>query len=462
MQKQFQNIRKAYHENPFPSFNARQDWLSQLKKLVLENEQTIIDAIDKDFTGRAEFETQIAEIYPSIKAIKYAKKHLSSWMKSEKRKMSLWFQPAKSKVIYQPLGIAGIIVPWNYPLYMALGPLVCALAAGNRAMLKMSEFTPNFSQLFAQLIAKYFDESVVTVINGGPEVGAEFSRLPFDHILFTGSSRVGKMVMQAASENLTPVTLELGGKSPTIIDDNYSLQDAAQKIMFGKLLNAGQTCLAPDYVFLPKGKEQEFTEACKKVAQKFYPKWNAEHFTAINSEKQFERQQVLIQDAIDKGGELVYLNNDSKEKTDGRKVSPALIIQTMQEMLVRKEEIFGPILPVVSYDSLDEVINYVNHNPRPLALYFFSKNNKNIERMLTETISGGVTINDVILHVSQETLPFGGVGNSGMGHYHGYEGFRTFSKAKSVFKQSVFAGTSLMYPPYSNLAKKLFKLMRGK
>lgn len=455
-------MKSAYKQASFPNLSDRKARLTQLKKLILENETSIIRAINEDFSGRAEFETQLAEIYPSVKAIKHAQKKLSTWMMPDKRRMSIWFQPAKAKVIYQPLGVVGIIVPWNYPLYMAIGPLVCALSAGNRVMLKMSEFTPKFSQLFADLIGKYFSSEVISVVNGGPEIGAEFSKLPFDHILFTGSNRVGKMVMKAASDNLTSVTLELGGKSPTIIDENYSITDAAQKIMFGKLLNSGQTCLAPDYVFLPKGKEREFADSCKKAARKFYPKWNDEHYSAINSPKQFERQQVLIQDAIDHGGEFIYLNNDQVEKTDGRKMSPALIIQTIDKMLVRKEEIFGPILPVVTYESLDEVIGYVNDNPRPLALYFFSRKRSNIDRVLTETVSGGVTINDVILHVSQESLPFGGVGNSGMGHYHGHEGFKTFSKAKGVFIQSKLAGTKLMYPPYSKFAKFLYKLMRGR
>ncbi len=461
MQQEFQRIYQVSRQKPFPPLAERKQSLEQLKKMILDNEQAIIKAIDQDFSGRAEFETQLAEIYPSIKAIKHAKKKMSSWMKPEKRAMSLWFQPASAKVIYQPLGVAGIIVPWNYPLYMAIGPLTCALSAGNCVMLKMSEFTPNFSQLFADLVAQYLPEGLVRVVNGGPEIGAEFLQLNFDHILFTGSSRVGKMVMKAASDNLTSVTLELGGKSPTIIDADFPIKTAAERIIFGKLLNSGQTCLAPDYVFLPKGKEQEFVDACKTVAQKFYPQWNAKHYTAINSPKQFERQEAMLQDAIDKGAEIVYLNNSANEKNDGRKMSPTIVLQTSQNMQLRQDEIFGPVLPVVSYKNLDEVIDYVNANPRPLALYFFSYNKKNIQRMLSETVSGGVTINDVILHVSQETLPFGGVGNSGMGHYHGFEGFKTFSKAKSVFKQSRFAGTKLMYPPYSNLAKRLYKLMRG-
>lgn len=462
MQQQFDTLKSAYKKQPFPTFAERQDWLNCLKQMILENEDSIIEAIDKDFSGRAEFESQIAEIYPSVKAIKYAQKHLSSWMRSEKKPMSIWFKPASAKIIYQPLGVAGIIVPWNYPLYMAVGPLVCALAAGNRVMLKMSEFTPVFSQLFAELVSKYLPQDLVAVINGGPETGAEFSQLAFDHILFTGSNRVGKKVMKAASDNLTSVTLELGGKSPTIIDQDYSVKDSAEKIMFGKLLNSGQTCLAPDYVFLPKEKQSEFIAACKAATKKFYPKWNDQNYSAINSEKQFARQQELLQDVIDHGGELIYLNNQQAEKTDGRKMSPALITQTIDKMLVRQEEIFGPVLPVVTYESLDEVIDYVNDNPRPLALYFFSNKRKNIERILTETVSGGVTINDVIMHVSQESLPFGGVGNSGMGHYHGFEGFKTFSKAKGVFKQSPLAGTRLMYPPYGKLAKFLYKLMRGR
>lgn len=462
MQQQFKRLKQAYKNNIFPDLKMRTQWLNQLKAMILENEEAIIAAINSDFSERSSFEAKIAEIYPSIKAIKYTKKNMARWMRPEKRHMSLWFKPASARVMYQPLGIAGIIVPWNYPLYMAMGPMVAAIGAGNRVMLKMSEFTPKFGQLFKELIGKYLPSDVASVVTGGADAGAEFSSLPFDHILFTGSTQVGKKVMQAASNNLTPVTLELGGKSPSIIDKDFPVRAAAERIMFGKLINSGQTCLAPDYVFVHKDKQQEFVDACKKVSLKFHPEWDNPHFSSINSPKQFERQQKMLKDAKEKGAEIVYLNNHTENKTSGRKISPAIILQSSQEMLIRQEEIFGPNLPVITYEKIDEAIEYVNNNEHPLALYFFSYNRKNRQRILMETISGGVTLNDTVLHISQEDLPFGGVGKSGMGHYHGFDGFKTFSKAKSIFKQSRFAGTRLMYPPYGKRAKLLYKLMRGK
>ncbi len=462
MKNNFKKLQAASRAHSFPTLKERLYWLSTLKKLILENEDSIVEAINEDYSGRANFETKIAEIYPSIKAINYTKKHLSKWMRPQKRSTSIWFQPATSKIVYQPLGVIGIITPWNYPLTLSTGPLVNAFAAGNRVFLKMSEFSPVFGKLFEKLISEYFSDEVISVVNGGVEAGIEFSNLPFDHLLFTGSSQIGKKVMAAASKNLTPVTLELGGKSPVIIDEKFSIKTAAERVMFGKLLNSGQTCLAPDYVFVPENKLENFIDACKEVSTKLYPNWSCKDFTAINSEKQFIRKEAMLQDAIDKGAEIVYLNNESLDKTDGRKMAPAIIKQTSTDMMFRQEEIFGPFLPVVTYKNISETIEYVNENPRPLAIYLFSHNSKVIESILANTNSGGVTINDVVLHISQESLPFGGVGNSGMGNYHGYEGFLTFSHARSVFHQSRFALTKMMYPPYSKLAHLVYKLMRGR
>lgn len=458
IQTSLEHLQQQYQLTPYPEIKQRLELLKTLKKLLKDNEAEIIQAISKDFGYRSPYETELAEIFPALKAISYAEKHLVSWMQPERRSVSLWFQPAKGSIMYQPLGVIGIIVPWNYPLYLALGPLVAALAAGNRVMLKMSEFTPQFSLLFARLCKKYLGDDWVKVVYGSPEVGASFSRLPFDHLLFTGSGAIGKKVMQAASENLTPVTLELGGKSPVVIDDRYSLKAATERLLFGKLLNAGQTCLAPDHLYLSEDKRELFIEQARKTAEAFYPEWENQGYTSIASSEQFERYQALFNDARDKGATIIPLFSTGR-RVD-RKVPPALVFDTSHEMLIRQQEIFGPLLPVISYQQHDEVINAINAQPRPLALYLFSNDKSCIRRYMTETISGGVTLNDTILHVSQQSLPFGGVGASGMGHYHGHEGFKTFSKAKSVFKQSRFAVTKLMHPPVSSFARRLLSLMK--
>lgn len=459
MEQQFNHFKQLAFSQPYPAIQDRCKTLKQLKKMLLKNEQAIIEAINTDFSYREPFETQIAEILPSIKTIHHAHKHVKTWIRPVKRNVSIWFKPATAKIMYQPLGVVGIIVPWNYPLYLAIGPMVAAIAAGNRVMVKMSEFTPNFSQLFKELCEKHIDKDWVSIINGDAEVAAHFSALPFDRILFTGSTNIGKKVMAAASENLTPVTLELGGKSPTIIDEGYPLEKAVEKLLFGKLLNSGQTCLAPDYVYLHSSHKDNFVNTCKSLANSFYPDWKRAHYTAIINNKQWERHQTLLDDAKEKGATLVSLFRDSE--TTGRKQPPHLVLGADDDMLIMQQEIFGPSLPVFFFDSINDVIELIKQRPRPLALYLLSNNKSNYQRLMTETHSGGVTVNDTILHVSQENLPFGGVGNSGMGHYHGIEGFRTFSHAKSIFKQSRFASSKLIYPPYGKLSKLLYRLMRG-
>lgn len=460
MEKVFNNFKQLAFEQPYPDVKERRKILKQLKKMLLKNESAIIEAINKDFSYREPFETQIAEIFPSIKTIQHAGKHLSSWVRPEKRKVSLWFKPATAQVMYQPLGVVGVIVPWNYPLFLAIGPIVAGIAAGNRVMVKMSEFTPYFSQLFVELCDKYIDNGWLNIVNGDAEVAAKFSSIPFDHLLFTGSTDIGKKVMAAASKNLTPVTLELGGKSPTIIDEGYQLDKAVEKVLFGKLLNSGQTCLAPDYLFVHQSHQESFIDSCKSIANAFYPDWKRVNYTAMINNKQWERHQKLLDDAQEQGAKIVPLFNDSQ--TTGRKQPPHLVFGVNDEMLIMQQEIFGPSLPVIFYDSLDEVITTIKQRPRPLALYLLSNNKSNYQRLMVETHSGGVTLNDTILHVSQENLPFGGIGHSGMGHYHGIEGFKTFSHAKSIFKQSRFASSKLIYPPYGKLSKLLYRLMRGR
>ena len=455
---EFQALKKSYTDEPYPTIKRRLEKLEQMARLLKENESELIQAISRDFSYRSPFETELAEIYPSLKSISYTKKKLTSWMSPEKRGVSIWFQPAKASIMYQPKGVVGVIVPWNYPLYLALGPLIGAIAAGNRVMLKMSEFTPTFSHRFAELCHQYLGKDWVRVINGGPDAGEAFSKVPFDHLLFTGSGRIGREVMKAASENLTPVTLELGGKSPTIIDRSFPLKVAVERLLFGKLLNAGQTCLAPDYVFVHKEQLDDFTALLQAKAKRFYPNWKEEAYTALSSEKQLERYNELLNDAKEKGADIVPLLGELEPQ--GRKVPPIMVLNSTEDMLIRQEEIFGPMLPVISYDEHSQVIDYINNQPRPLALYLFSHNTKVTSDYMLKTVSGGVTLNDTIFHVSQEELPFGGVGASGMGHYHGEEGFKTFSKAKSIFKQSRFAGTKLMYPPQSKVAKFLLGLMK--
>ncbi|RDX36033.1 coniferyl aldehyde dehydrogenase [Kangiella sp. HD9-110m-PIT-SAG07] len=458
LETELQDLKQQYAKEPFPALKQRLKNLDKLASLLKDSEGELTQAINDDFSYRSPLETELAEIYPSLKSISNTKKQLSDWMAPEKRSVSIWFRPAKASVMYQPKGVVGIIVPWNYPLYLALGPLIGAIAAGNRVMLKMSEFTPKFSQRFAELCHQYLGKDWVRVVNGGPEVGEAFSKLPFDHMLFTGSSRVGRAVMRAASDNLTPVTLELGGKSPTIIDQSFPLKTAVERLLFGKLLNAGQTCLAPDYIFVHKDQVEDFKRLASLITQGFYPNWKEQDYTALASEKQFDRYQNLLEDAKTKGAEVLPLLYTTEAV--GRKLPPVLLFNTTEDMLVREEEIFGPMLPVVEYTEHEAVIEYINSHPRPLALYLFSDNKKVTTDYMLRTISGGVTLNDTILHVSQEELPFGGVGASGMGHYHGEEGFKTFSKAKSIFKQSRFAGTKLMYPPQTKLSKFLLGLMK--
>ncbi len=391
---------------------------------------------------------------PSLHGIDYASKRLKRWMKPSRRSVNLVFQPARSKVVYQPLGVVGIIVPWNYPLFLAISPLTGALAAGNRVMIKMSEATPRTSQLLKDLIARVFPEDLVTVVLGEAEVGAAFSRLPFDHLLFTGATSIGRHVMRAAADNLTPVTLELGGKSPAIVSRDVPLKDAAQRIAFGKSLNAGQTCIAPDYVLVPRERVDDFVKAFREAMLSFYPTLEDNpDYTAIINERHFERLQGYLEDAVSKGAREVRLY----EAGQGRRMPLAILLDVSDEMTVMQEEIFGPLVPVVPYERLEEAFDYVNDRPRPLALYYFGYDRHEQERVLHETHAGGVCINDTLLHAAQEDLPFGGVGPSGMGRYHGQEGFLTFSNAKGVFVKQRFNAAAMIYPPYGKTLQKLIR-----
>ncbi|QJR15177.1 coniferyl aldehyde dehydrogenase [Usitatibacter palustris] len=434
--------------------------LSALEALLREHGREIAAAIHADFGGRSVHETQLLEIFPSIEALRHARRHFRAWMRPRRRATNLWFLPGRSRLIAQPLGVVGIVVPWNYPLYLAIGPIASAISAGNRVLVKMSEVAPATGALFEKLVAQRFDPAVLAVVNGGPEIAREFSALPFDHLLFTGSTAVGRHVMRAAAENLTPVTLELGGKSPAIVGRDFSVAQAADRILYGKCLNAGQTCIAPDYVLVPEERVAEFVDAAKASVARLYPRIaDNPDFTSIVNDRQHARLAGYVDDAAAKGARVVELNPAGEDLKATRKIAPRLLLDVNDTMTVMREEIFGPLLPIIPYKSLDEAIAFVNARPRPLALYVFDHDGGNVDRVLAETVSGGVSVNETILHIAQDDLPFGGVGPSGMGRYHGREGFETFSHLKSVFHQSRLNGLALFRPPYGKRFESLVKFL---
>ena len=456
----FDRSRSAYAAARMPGLQARRDALAQLDRLLTENVDEIAAAISADFGNRSLHETKLLEIFPSRTAVLDAKRHVKSWMKTRRSWASMWFLPARTELRPQPLGVIGIIVPWNYPVFLAVAPLAGALAAGNRVLIKMSEFTPKTGELFAQLVARYFSPDHVSIVTGGTDVAREFSALPFDHLLFTGSTEVGKHVMRAAAENLTPVTLELGGKSPAIIGPECKIDEAAEKILFGKCLNAGQTCIAPDYVLLPRAQEQAFAKAAQAVVARLYPTLAKNpDYTSIVSQRHLERLNGYLHDAAARGAMVLPLSSANESLEGTQKIAPTLVANVNDDMRLMHEEIFGPILPLVPYDNLDQAIAYVNSRPRPLALYYFGNFDDHIQRVLDETVAGGVTINDALLHVSQDHLPFGGVGPSGMGSYHGKFGFDTFSKLKPIYHQPALNGLHLFKPPYGKRFESLIKFL---
>jgi acyl-CoA reductase-like NAD-dependent aldehyde dehydrogenase len=439
--------------------SLREDRLDRLKLLLRDNVEEFVAAIDTDFRHRSAHETRLLEMFPALDAVRHARRHVGTWMRPQRRRASIWFRPGRAEVIFQPLGVVGIIVPWNYPLLLAVSPLAAALAAGNRAMIKMSEYTPRTGWLLATLVSREFDESEVAVVLGGADIGAAFAKLPFDHLLFTGSTAVGHHIMHAAADNLTPVTLELGGKSPVIVGPDYTLAKAAERIMVGKLMNAGQTCIAPDYVLLPDGKEGAFLAAAREVVARLYPELaSTPDYSAIIDDRHFQRLRGCLDDAASQGARLEPLSLASPDPAT-RRLPPVALLGVRDSMRIMREEIFGPLLPIVPYRSLADAITYVNARPRPLALYVFDNDRKNVDAVLNGTVAGGVTVNDTILHIAHEDLPFGGVGPSGMGHYHGYDGFKAFSKQKGVFRQSAVNAMSLFNPPYGRLVERLTRFL---
>jgi coniferyl-aldehyde dehydrogenase len=445
------------HELP-ADLATRRDRLRRLRRLVGDNEAAFAQAISDDFGVRARPETELLEVLPALNSIRYALGNLAKWMKPERRHVDLTFQPGKAWVRHEPLGVIGIISPWNYPLLLAVSPLVDALAAGNRAMVKPSELTPAFSELLRRLVAERFDETEVAVVTGGVEVGQAFASLPFDHLLFTGSTAIGRKVYQAAAANLTPVTLELGGKSPAIVCPDYDLDKAARSIAFGKFINAGQTCIAPDYVLVPKGKADAFAEALMAQVRRSYPGIAGNpDYSAIISQRHYDRLARGIEEARAAGATV--LTHEDEGARELRKLGPTVVIGAPEKTLFLTEEIFGPVLPIVPYQGIEEATAFVTAQDRPLALYCFSDDKAQHRQVLDRTLSGGVTLNGTILHIAQDSLPFGGVGASGIGAYHGFEGFRRFSHARAVYKAGFYNALERMGPPWGKLAQTMGKLL---
>jgi coniferyl-aldehyde dehydrogenase len=452
---------QAYARERHPSLAQRLERLERLRQLLSEHEDALADAISADFGHRSRHETVIAEVFIVRAAITHARRHLRRWMARRRVATAFHSLPAASWVQPQPLGVVGIVSPWNYPLQLALAPAVEALAAGNRVMIKPSELTPRFSDLLAELIGRRFAADECTVITGDAETAKAFVSLPFDHLLFTGSTAVGRQVALAAANHLTPVTLELGGKSPTIINPDADLQDAARKIAAGKLLNAGQTCIAPDYVLVPAELRDAFVDAYTAAARRLYPSLAGNpDYTSIVNERHLARLQGLLDEAQARGARLMPTHAEDATQASARKMTPTVLLDVQDDMRVMQEEIFGPLLPVLAVRDLDAAIDYVNAHARPLALYWFGRSPADRDRVLQQTLSGGVTVNDTLLHVAQDNLPFGGVGPSGQGAYHGRAGFDRLSHLRPVFSQSRFAGTRLLQPPYGALAERVLSLLK--
>ena len=453
----FARQRVASRQHPYPSLETRLQNLDKLQKILLENQAEIADAVNTDFGNRCPQETRLLEVFGLLGGIAHTRKQLKKWMKPQKRHVGIAYLGAKNTVIPQPKGVVGVVAPWNYPLFLAMSPCISALAAGNRCIVKMASNSQTLCRLMDRLISAVFDEDTLAII---PGVSAnDFTHRPWDHLVFTGSPAVGKIVMATAAKYLTPVTLELGGKSPTIIADDYDLKMAAERLLFGKFLNAGQTCVAPDYLFIPREKVASFVELAKEIVSTRYPTSASQDFTSVIDDKAFARLTGVLQDAKDKGAQTINLLGEDKANPETRKIPPHLVLNPSDEMQIMQDEIFGPLLPIKPYDDLDEVIDYINANERPLALYLYSDDKAAQDKVIHHTLSGGMCLNDSMLHVAQHDMPFGGIGNSGMGHYHGKEGFIEFSKMRPIFKQAKKSGILALAPPYGKGFEKMANLM---
>lgn len=455
LQAHFQAQKHGFSNEPNPTIETRVSRLERLYDCVYRYQSQIVDAINSDFGNRTESETLVAEISPLLESIQYHIKNLPKWLSRSNRRIPFYLAPAKAYVQYQPLGVIGIIAPWNYPVYLSLGPLITALAAGNRAMLKLSELCPKTGETVSSIIDDNFSPDLIKVELGAVNIAQAFSRLPFDHLFFTGSTATGKKVMAEAAKNLTPVTLELGGKSPVIVGSDADMASAAKSIAFGKCFNAGQTCIAPDYVLCPKDQIEPFIRLFNEQTRAMYPSFlDNPDFTSIINDQHYQRLLAVKADAIEKGARVIESSTPTMPMST-RKLAPTIITNINQEMLIAQEEIFGPLLGLIPYNHISEAIQYIVSHPRPLALYYFGHNDSEIQSVAEQTHCGGIAINDTLTHVAVDDLPFGGVGASGMGQYHGKEGFLNFSKAKSFLHKGRFNSTQLIYPPWNRLPHKL-------
>jgi len=453
--------KQAFLRDGPPSLSQRRQTLQRLARAVKANADELALAVSADFGGRSRHETLIADIFPVVAAARHARFHLWRWMRPKRVWPVLELAPGRARIVPQPLGVVGVVSPWNYPVNLALAPLVAALAAGNRVMIKPSELTPRTAETLKGLLGGLFSEEEVAVVLGGAEVGAAFCGLPFDHLLFTGSTQVGRKVLAATAQTLTPATLELGGKSPCIVAPGSDLAEAAARIAAGKLFNAGQSCIAPDYALLPAGSEAAFAGHFVEAVRKLYPTLlDNPDYTAIISEPRFARLSQMLAQAASSGAEIIVIDPASENPPPrSGKFAPALIVNPSEDLPIMQEEIFGPLLPVLGCETFDAALDFVNARPRPLALYYFGPEDQNLQKLLARTHAGGVTVNDTMLHFMSENLPFGGVGASGMGAYHGEAGFRAFSHAKPVLLQSRLNSRSLLRPPYGKIARALLRFM---
>ena len=449
-------LKSACRKQPFIDLETRKDTLLKIEEILIGNDEAICEAICQDFGNRSIYETKLLEIATSLSALRYTRKKLKKWMKPQKRHVPLLMLGAKNLVIPQAKGVVGIITPWNYPLFLMLSPLTSVVAAGNRVMIKLASNSQSLCRLLASLFLEKISEDLITIM---PGVGAsEFSNLPFDHLVFTGSPIVGRTIMKTASQYLTPVTLELGGKSPTILAEDFDVETAVKRIMFSKLINSGQMCVAPDYMLIPERMVPEFIETAKRIVSSRYPDIATTDYTNVIDQDAYDRLIETIADAKKKGAEIVNLLPGVEADDSSRKISPMIMNRVTEEMRIMQEEIFGPILPIKTYSSLEEIINYINDHERPLAIYIFSNNQQFQDRIINETMSGGVTVNDCAMHVGQHDLPFGGIGNSGMGQYHGYEGFLEFTKLRPIFKQK--KNSIAIELPYDKRADKIYNFVK--
>jgi coniferyl-aldehyde dehydrogenase len=451
--------RAAYFKQPFPSLQERQADLATLERFIQDNKQAIVQAIAQDFGHRAPQETLMLEVAPVLDAIRHARRHLKQWMRPQRRSAAwLKYGWVRNRVVPQPLGVIGVIVPWNFPLGMSLVPLVSIFAAGNRAMIKLSENSRHFAALMIQRMPDYFARDKLQFFDEIGGVGEAFSALKFDHLLFTGSSTTGRAVMAAAAKNLCPVTLEMGGKSPALVCDDFDVALAAQRILFVKLLNAGQICTSVDHVYVPHTQLSKFVQLAQNIASSSYANLDSPDYTSIIDRRAFDRLCAALDEAKAGGAQVIALLPGTAVDASACRIAPHLVINAPANCQLMQREIFGPILPVMGYTTLDEVVAQINAGPRPLAFYPFTHKQRVLDYLLTHVMSGGVTVNDALLHVGQDDLPFGGVGESGMGHYHGRDGFVTFSKLRPVSYQAAWPGFKFLKPPYRRLANAIAAL----